>query len=96
MAHAVVRSLKWLQTASLSDIIKTVPERLLGDRALYLAAFNKARSSFTTDGLMPANGPQTLQLSLARFDETLRAVALELTRTFSNEMAARAKARYKA
>lgn len=96
MAHAVVRALKWLQTASLSDIIKVVPERLLGDRALYLAAFNKARSSYTTDGLMPANGPQTLQLSLARFDETLRAAQLELPRTFSNEMAARAKARYKA
>lgn len=96
MVHAVVRALKWLQTASLSDIIKAVPERLLGDRALYLAAFNKARSSFTPDGLMPANGPQTLQKHLARFDESLSGVTLDLPRTFSNEMAARAKARYKA
>lgn len=96
MAHAVVRALKWLQTASLSDIIKAVPERLLGDRALYLAAFNKARSSFTSDGMMPTSGPQTLQQHLARFDESLRGTTLELSRTFSNEMAARAKARYKA
>jgi len=30
-----------------SDIIKTVPEAyLLGDRALYLAAFNKVREAF--------------------------------------------------
>lgn len=96
LAHGMVRALKWLQTASLSDIIKAVPERLLGDRALYLAAFNKARSSYTTDGLMPANGPQTLQQHLARFDETLRGATLDLPRAFSNEMAARAKARYKA
>ncbi|MEP6825960.1 MAG: ABC transporter substrate-binding protein, partial [Ramlibacter sp.] len=37
MANAIVHSLKWLQTAGPSDIIKTVPESyLLGDRALYL------------------------------------------------------------
>ncbi len=96
VTHALVRALKWLQTASFSDIIKTVPGRLQGDRALYLAAFNKARSSFTTDGLMPANGPQTLQQHMVRFDDTLRGATLDLSRTFTNDMAARAKARYKA
>ena len=46
LANAIVHGLKWLQTAGPSDIIKTVPESyLLGDRALYLASFNKVREA---------------------------------------------------
>ena len=40
-----------LQTAGPSDIVKTVPEGyLLGDRAVYLAAFDKVREAISTDG----------------------------------------------
>jgi len=39
----MVHALKWLQTAGPSDLIKTVPENhFQGDRALYLAAFERA------------------------------------------------------
>lgn len=96
VVHALVHALKWLQTAGPSDIIKTVPERLLGDRALYLAAFGKARSAFTTDGLMPTDGPPTVWQHLARFDESLKGVTPDLARSFNNTMAQRAKARFKA
>jgi NitT/TauT family transport system substrate-binding protein len=48
MANAIVHGLKWLQTAGPSDIINTVPESyLLGDRALYLASFNKVREAIS-------------------------------------------------
>jgi NitT/TauT family transport system substrate-binding protein len=54
LANAIVHGLKWLQTAGPSDIIKTVPESyLLGDRALYLASFNKVREAIALDGLLP-------------------------------------------
>lgn len=96
VVHAMVHALKWLQTAGPSDIIKTVPERLLEDRALYLAAFGKARSAYTTDGLMPAAGPATLWQHLARFDEALKGATPDLARSFNNTMALRAKARFKA
>jgi hypothetical protein len=40
-----------------SDIIKTVPEAyLLGDRALYLASFNKVREAISLDGMIPRKG----------------------------------------
>ena len=46
LANAIVHGLKWLQTAGPGDIIKTVPETyLLGDRALYLASFDKVREA---------------------------------------------------
>lgn len=58
LVDAMVHAMKWLQTAGPSDIIKTVPESYFqGDRALYLAAFSRAREAWAPDGLMPAAGP---------------------------------------
>jgi len=97
LAHAVVHGLKWLQTAGPGDIIKTVPESyLLGDRAVYLAAFSKVRESFSLDGLMPDDGPRTALRALAGFDPTVKEDKIRLSRTFTNEFAQQAKDRFKA
>ena len=69
LANAIVHGLKWLQTAGPSDIIKTVPEGyLLGDRALYLASFNKVREAIALDGIIPDEGARTALRALASFD----------------------------
>jgi len=97
LTHAMVRSLKWLQTAGPGDLIKTVPETyLLGDRALYLAAFNKVRQAISTDGLIPEEGPRTALRVLANFDQTFKADKIELAQTFTNKFAMKAKERFKA
>jgi len=97
LADAVVHGLKWLQTAGPSDIIKTVPEHyFLGDRALYLAAFSRAREAWTPDGMMPAKGPETVANMLAKFDPTGEVQRADLARTFTNDFARKAKARFKA
>lgn len=97
LAHAVVHGLKWLQTAGPGDIIKAVPESyLLGDRAVYLAAFAKVRESLSLDGLMPDDGPRTALRALAGFDATVKEDKIRLSRTFTNEFAQRAKERFKA
>jgi NitT/TauT family transport system substrate-binding protein len=97
LANAVVRGLKWLQTAGPSDIIKTVPESyLLGDRALYLASFNKVREAIALDGLMPEDGPKTALRALASFEADMRADRIDLAKTYTNEFARRAKEKFKA
>jgi NitT/TauT family transport system substrate-binding protein len=97
LTNAIVHALKWLQTAGPSDIIKTVPETyLLGDRALYLASFDKVREAIAVDGLIPEEGGQTALRALASFDATLKADKIDLSKTFTNQFAARAKARFKA
>ena len=97
MTHAIVRGLKWLQTAGPGDIIKTVPESyLLGDRALYLASFNKVRESISLDGLIPDDGPRTALRALASFDPAIRAAKIDLAKTYTNEFARRAKERFQA
>jgi NitT/TauT family transport system substrate-binding protein len=97
MANAIVHALKWLQTAGPSDIIKTVPEGyLLGDRALYLASFNKVREAIALDGLLPEEGAKTALRALASFDPAIKAEKIDLGKTYTNEFARRAKEKYKA
>lgn len=97
LTHAMVHALKWLQTAGPSDIIKTVPEHFfLGDRALYLAAFSRAREAWTPDGMMPAEGPQVAARMWTQNDGPDAMERVDLAQTFTNEYARKAKARYKA
>ena len=97
LANAIVHGLKWLQTAGPGDIIKTVPESyLLGDRALYLASFNKVREAIALDGLIPDDGPRTALKALASFDPGIKADRIDLAKTYTNEFARRAKERFKA
>lgn len=97
LANAIVHGLKWLQTAGPSDIIKTVPESyLLGDRALYLASFNKVREAIATDGLIPEEGAKTALRALASFEPTVKADKIDLAKTYTNEFAKKAKDKFKA
>lgn len=97
LANAMVHGLKWLQTAGPSDIVKTVPESyLLGDRALYLASFNKIREAIALDGLLPDDGPKTALKALASFDAGVKEGRIDLGKTYTNEFARRAKEKFKA
>ena len=97
MTNAIVRGLKWMQTAGPGDIIKTVPEiYLLGDRALYLASFNKIRESISPDGIIPEDGPRTALRALASFDLAIKPEKIDLAKTYTNEFSRRAKERFQA
>jgi NitT/TauT family transport system substrate-binding protein len=97
LANAIVHGLKWLQTAGPSDIIKTVPESyLLGDRALYLASFNKIREAIALDGMLPDEGAKTALRALASFEASIKPEKIDLSKTYTNDFARRAKEKYKA
>jgi NitT/TauT family transport system substrate-binding protein len=97
LANAIVRGLKWLQTAGPGDITKTMPESyLLGDRALYLASFNKVRESISLDGVMPEEAALTALKVLARLDAGIKVDKIDLDKTYTNAFAIRAKERFKA
>ena len=97
LTNAMVRSLKWLQTAGPGDIIKTVPENyLLGDRGLYIASFNKVRESISLNGILSDEAPRIALKILARFDAGIASSKIDLEKTYTNEFAQRARARFKA
>ena len=94
LTNAMVRALRWLQTAGPSDIVKTVPESfLLGDRALYLSAWQNVREAISPDGLMPEAGPKTALHALQAFDPSLEGKQIDLSATWTNAFVHKALAR---
>ncbi len=97
LTNAVVHALKWLQTAGPSDIIKVVPEAyLLGDRGLYLAAFNKVRDAISVDGVIPDDGARTALRTMLRLDAGIAGDKIDLAKTFTNEFSRKAKEKFRA
>ncbi len=97
LCDAVVRALKWLQTAGPGDILKTVPEaHLAGDRALFLAAFDRSRECISPDGLMPDGGARTARRALWTLGAIARPELIDLSLTYTNEFAQRAKEKFRA
>jgi NitT/TauT family transport system substrate-binding protein len=96
VTHAMVHALKWLQTAGVSDLMRTVPESYFaGDRALYLAAFARMREAIALDGLIPANGMRNTFNAMRNAEPGLRSEAVDVAKCFTNTFAAKAKQRYK-
>jgi NitT/TauT family transport system substrate-binding protein len=97
LTNAMVRALKWLQTASGSELIATVPEGyLLGDRALYLDSWQHVKEALSPDGLMPADGPATSLRTLQAFDQTVKGKPIDLSKTWTNDFVKKALATVKA
>jgi len=96
LANAIVRALKWLQTAGPSDIVRAVPESAMsGDRAIYLSALDKVREAFSPDGLISEPAVMTAHELVARHVPAAAPVrAPAPATTYTNEFAQRAKLRY--
>jgi NitT/TauT family transport system substrate-binding protein len=95
LANAIVRADKWIQQAGPSDIIKVVPESYqLGDRALYIDAYLKAKRALSPDGLIPEGGSATAYRALASVDESIAKARLDLKANFTNDFVRKANAKY--
>ena len=86
LTNAIVRALLWLQKATPEDVAATVPpEYLLGDRELYLSAFERVRPLYSPDGLI---SPKALEMSyqvlLKHNYAVRRAPVLFLNETYTN------------
>lgn len=97
LSDAVVHALKWLQTAGLTDILKTVPTpHWFGDRAVYLGAFEKLRESYALDGLIDGDAVRTAWRAHARLPGRLNGVRLSVASTYTNAFSVKSKSRFAA
>jgi NitT/TauT family transport system substrate-binding protein len=95
LTNALVRANKWIQQAGPGDIIKSVPESyLLGDRAIYIDAFLKAKGALSPDGLFPDAGSTTALRALASVDEAMQKAKLDLKANYTNDFVRKAIAKY--
>jgi len=94
LTNATVRALKWMQEASPQQILETVPaEYLLGDKAMYLFAYNNVRAAYSKDGYFPEAGAKTTLKALASFNPNIKPQEINLAETYTNEFVKRAHAK---
>ena len=91
MTNAMVRTLIWMQEATPQQILATVPEEyLLGNKAMYLFAFNNVRSAYSKDGYFSDAGAKTTLKALASFNENIKPAQINLAQTYTNEFVKKA------
>jgi NitT/TauT family transport system substrate-binding protein len=72
-----------------------VPESyLLGDRAVYIDAFLKAKGALSPDGMFPEAGSATALRALASVDESMQKAKLDLKANYTNDFARKANAKF--
>ena len=95
LTNAMVRALLWMQEASPQQILDTVPEEyLLGNKAMYLFAYNNVKSAFSKDGQFSEAGAKTTLKAIASFNPAVRPETVKLADTYTNEFVKKALAKY--
>ncbi|WP_052026864.1 ABC transporter substrate-binding protein [Rhodovulum sp. PH10] len=91
IVNAFYRTLMWLKTATAEDVAKTVPEQYwLGDKDLYMAAFEASKPMYSTTGIIPEKGMKNAYDMLLEFDAPLRDAKIDLSKTFDGRFVKKA------
>jgi NitT/TauT family transport system substrate-binding protein len=95
LTNATVRALIWMQEASPQQILATVPEEyLLGNKAMYLFAYNNVKTAYSKDGMISEAGARTTLRTLATFNPAIKPDEVRLADTYTNEFVKKALAKY--
>jgi NitT/TauT family transport system substrate-binding protein len=95
VANAMVKTLGWMSTHTPEEIAAKMPADYAGsDATLYAAAIKATLPMFTTDGVMPDGGPQTVLDVLGSFNPNVKGKQdqIDLSKTYTTEFAKAAKA----
>lgn len=85
LTSAMLKALRWLDTASPEEVAAVVPTNyLLGDPVLYKMAFTHIRPAISRDGLFTPEATKTALHALAMFDLSLQTEHIDLSRTWTN------------
>ncbi len=88
LTNAVVRALRWLNKATVDDVMKVVPpEYTLGDRAAYVAALTRLKPVYSKDGLISPVGADLSLRVVGADDPSVRSAKISLPDTFTNAFA---------
>jgi NitT/TauT family transport system substrate-binding protein len=84
LVNAFVKAMKYISTHSPEEIADKMPkDYYVGDKTLYVKALAGTIPMFTTDGRMPADGPETVLKVLSTFDKTVQGKKIDLSKTYT-------------
>ncbi len=80
---AMYKALRWLDSAPAEAVAAAVPEEYhLGDKGLYIKAFNANREAYSKTGVMSEAGMQSVADTITLLDPELKTAHLEIGKTF--------------
>ncbi|MEU9501646.1 ABC transporter substrate-binding protein [Streptomyces sp. NPDC048196] len=86
LAKAFVKTLKWMSTHTPEQIADKMPaDYAQGGKELYVQAIKDTLPMFTKDGVMPADGPATVERVLKSFNPNLKNASVDLKKTYTTE-----------
>ncbi|MFK4184120.1 ABC transporter substrate-binding protein [Streptomyces sparsogenes] len=91
LANAFVKTLKWMSTHTPEEIAAKMPaDYAQGGKELYAQAIKSTLPMFTKDGVMPADGPATVERVLKSFNPNLKNATVDLNKTYTTEFVRKA------
>lgn len=92
LTNAFVKTLGWMSTHSPEEIAAKMPADYAqgGGTALYAQSIKNTLPMFTTDGVMPADGPDTVERVLKAFNPNLQHTDIDLAKTYTTEFVKKA------
>ncbi|MEU1786671.1 ABC transporter substrate-binding protein [Streptomyces sparsogenes] len=91
LANAFVKTLKWMSTHTPEEIAAKMPaDYAQGGKELYAQAIKSTLPMFTKDGVMPADGPATVERVLKSFNPNLKNAKVDLDKTYTTEFVKKA------
>lgn len=89
VVNALVATMRYISTHSAADIANNLPADFVSNslvtKADYIKALEQDKGQFLPDGMMPANGPQTV-LAIQKFVGKAKGTE-DLSKTYTNEFA---------
>ena len=97
IANAIVHAMQWLRTASIDDIIRSLPpEYYQADEKLYRKSLEKNLSAFQWDGIVSDEAVRSVWNAISILEPELKQAKVDFDRTYDNTFIERALAKYKA
>jgi NitT/TauT family transport system substrate-binding protein len=86
IVNAFVKTLKYINTHSAEDITNKMPAQYYSaNKELYIKALEAGKKMFTVDGVMPADGPDTVLKVLNSFNKAVIGQKINLANTYTND-----------
>ena len=97
IANAIVHAMQWLKTASIDDILKSLPpEYYQADEKLYRKSLEKNLSAFQWDGIVSNEAVASVWKAISILEPELREAKVDFEKTYDNRLVERALTRYRA
>ncbi|RCH65288.1 ABC transporter substrate-binding protein [Streptomyces sp. SDr-06] len=91
LVNALVKTLRWMSTHSAEEIAAKMPaDYAKGGKDLYAQSIKSTLPMFTKDGVMPKDGPETVEKVLKAFNPNLKSTKVDLSQTYTTEFVKKA------